>query len=144
MLGIPMQPPPNRPWLTEEDSAKRMHAAMGLHYMALTTEEILQRRFIAIRLADGGSDNTVYDTRAEAIRHQTFGDQNRYLYLVLPLDRPPVEACDTLLWYGRRAYDAGYRPATSHEGAGLLLPLRQENLTADIMLYDDNGRPVRL
>lgn len=138
-----MRPPANRPWLTEEDSAKRMHAALGLHYMALSTEELLLKRFAAIRLSDGGSDNTAYETRAEAIRFQTWGDQNRYLYLVIPLERPPVEACDTLLWYGRRAYDAGYRPATGHEGAGLKLPLLVEDALQAPVLYQDTPKRSR-
>lgn len=137
-----MRPPPNRVWLTERESAERMHSALGLHYAALTTEEIIARRFVAIRLSDGGSDNTAYDSRAEAIRHQS-GDQNRYLYMCIPLERPPAEGCDALLWYGRRAYAAGYRPATSHEGAGLILPLRREHIGRLPLLTPDSIRRER-
>jgi hypothetical protein len=108
----------------------------GLHYLALSIEEISQKRFLAFVLADGSSDNTVYDTRQDAIDHQ-HGDQNQYAYFLIPLARPGVPDCDVLLWYARKCYDRGYRPAGAHAGAGLILPASVERAGQNFLLYDD-------
>lgn len=138
----PFQPPDGRAWLTSEDDAKRFYASLGIHYLALSMDEIIALRFVAIRLADGGSDNTAYETRQQAIDHQP-GDRNRYAYMVIPAGQPSVTDCDVLLWYARTCYDRGYRPDTSHEGAGLILPTRREDLQGNperpFLLYDDKA-----
>ena len=111
----------------EYDTAKRMYDAVSLHYHALSMDEIMARRFVAIRLSDGGSDNTAYESRQAAINHQLGTDRNRYAYFQLPPACPSVRECATLMGYFRRCYDAGYRPDTSHEGADLIIPNRIED-----------------
>jgi hypothetical protein len=112
---------------SDHDDAKRMHDAVTLHYHALSTVEIMAGRHIAIRLSDGGSDNTAYDTRQQAIDHQLGVDRNRYLYWKLTPQAPSRRECATILGYARRCYDAGYRPDTAHEGAALIVPNRIED-----------------
>lgn len=137
-----MKAPRDRKYLTEYDSAKRFWDTLQLHYMVLTTEQLLAKPFIAVRLSDGGSDNTVYESRADAVRMQRSAlDGNNCLYMPIPLDRPPVEACDTLLWCGRRAHANGYRPVTSHAGAQLILPTRAEQMGRLPIIADTKERP---
>lgn len=117
----------NYAWKTSYDDAMRLWSKLRMHQLALSKDELLSRRYMAFRLADGESDGVAYDTREDAIRHQP-GDQSRYGYLQIPLERLSNRACDSLLWYMRRCYDAGYRPAGAHEGGELILPMREEHL----------------
>lgn len=112
--------------MREPESAKRFRDVVAVHRVVLSVEEIMAKRFVAIRLADGSSDGVLYDTRDDAVRHQVIPD--RCMYLPIPLERWSENVCDTLLWYGRRAYDAGYRPTGAHEGAALIIPHRMEDM----------------
>jgi hypothetical protein len=114
-------------WRTSEDDAKRCYASINVHHLALSKDEIIAGVYVAVRLSDGGSDNTPYASRPDAIRHQS-GNQNHYAYIKLTLDRPSVKACDRILWWMRKAYDNGYRPAGAHEGASLIVPILNEDI----------------
>lgn len=118
-----MQPPPNHQ-LQNGDAAKRFHDAIMLHRTVLTTDEILAKRFIAVRLADGGTDNTVYTSRAAAI-HANRNQPSRIFAFPIPLERLSVAACDSLLTYVRRCYDAGTREDERHQ---IIVPTRVENM----------------
>lgn len=122
--------PPPRKRTKDMDAGKRFHDALRLHQLVLSKEEILARRFIAISLADGSSDGTVYDNRDDAVRMQRSNiDGNRVLYFQIPLERLPVIACESILWYARRAYDSGnYRPVGSSSRGELHIPTRWEAL----------------
>lgn len=64
-------------------------------------------RWIAARLSDGGTDGEVYDTRADAVRHQLHETLCAYVKIP-PGVMPPAEAT-AFLALNRRIYDAGYR-----------------------------------
>lgn len=64
-------------------------------------------RWIAIRLSDGGWDSTIYDHRADAVRHQ-FREQQCAYVKVHPGGMTPMEA-HYYLDYHRKLYDAGFR-----------------------------------
>ncbi len=89
------------------DEARRCADEINLHVAALGHEAC--RRWVAIRLSDGGSDGTLYDTRPDAIRHQLHEQQCAYFCL------PPVPTmigtreAEAFLTYCRSLYDAGYR-----------------------------------
>ena len=100
--------------MRNKDAAKRFADTVALHQLALTKDEILARRFIAVRLADGGTDGVVYDSRESAIRAQT-NSPSRCGYFQIPLERWSVETCDTLLWYVRATYDGGHREDPAHQ-----------------------------
>src|SRR6478736_2666867 len=106
----------------DREASKRMADWIALHQAVLSRDEILRCRFVAIRLSDGGSDGTVYDSRPDAMRHQL--DANRCAYVQIPLARWGPQTCDSLLFYARRAYDAGYRPDPEHQ---LIIPTRIED-----------------
>lgn len=115
---------PRSPVLRSGDAARRMRDILALHQVALTTDELIAGRYVAIRLADGGSDGQVYDTRADAIRAQA-NSPSRCLYLRVPLERLNASACDTLLWYVRGCYDSGAREDPAH---ALMVPNTIEHL----------------
>ena len=87
-------------------------------------DQLIRGRYIAVRLADGGSDGVAYDTRAEAIEHQR-NSPSRCAYFRVPLERWSAETCDTLLWYVRKAYDAGSREDPAHQ---LIIPTQNEHM----------------
>ncbi len=93
----------------ESDAARRMSDLVNLHTVAGRT-----RGYVAIRLSDGGSDGTVYDTRADAIRHQLHEQQCLYLKLG-PAGMTPAVAARLLAMH-REIYDAGFRLADPDAG----------------------------
>lgn len=107
-----------------EDAARRLADTVALHQTVLSFDEILAGRFMAVRLSDGGSDNTAYETRAEAIEHQRH-NASRCFYPRIPLERWSAATCDVLLWYARGVYDAGHREDPAHQ---LIVPERLEQL----------------
>lgn len=120
----------------DHDAAKRFRDMLWIHQSMLTKDEILAKRYMAVSLFDGSSDGTVYDTRDDAVKEQrSHVDGNRVVYFRIPLERISDRVTDSLLWYARRAYDAGYRPVGSDERAELHVPTRWE------ALLDDHGRP---
>lgn len=107
------------PRVVASDEARRAADIINMHIIA-------QRRgFVAIRLSDGGSDNVVYDTKDDAVRHQLHPQQCAYFQLQLtPI--VPWE-CDVFLLYTRQMYAAGHR--VGEEGApSLIIPSRTENI----------------
>ena len=106
--------PPEPRNLRAPDAARRFADTIALHQLALTKDELLRGRFVAIRLADGGSDGVVYDTRAEAIRAQQ-NSPSRCAYFQIPLERLSAATCDSILWYVRAVYDSGNREDPAHQ-----------------------------
>ena len=84
------------------DSAKRCADIVTLHAVAGSAG-----KWCAIRMADGGHDGTVYDTRADAVRHQLHEQLCAYV-LIPPGGMQPSEA-RAFLGYHRALYDAGFR-----------------------------------
>lgn len=95
--------------LVPSDAARRAADQINLHVSALGHEAF--RKYVAIRLSDGGSDGTLYDTRADAIRHQLHEQQCAY-FRIPPFGEmaKPVE-CESFLTLHRSLYDAGRRLA---------------------------------
>jgi len=107
----------------DRDSATRMRDVIALHRLVLSIEEIMAGRYVAIALSSGGSDGQVYDSREEAVKHQRASiSADHVLYMRIPPSSPDAATCDTILWYARVRYDAGYRPATGHAGTDIILP----------------------
>jgi hypothetical protein len=78
---------------------------------------------MAFALADGRSDNVLYDTRADAIRHQFHETLAHYEQM-----RPKswsADECAMTLHYARAAYDAGWRPEP--EAPAPIMPVRLED-----------------
>ena len=122
-LPVVAEPDPRRHQFRDREAAHRMADVIALHQTVLGRDVILAKRFVAIRLSDGGSDGVAYETRDDAMRHQLHETQCGYFQI--PLERWGAPTCDALLWYVRTRYDAGYRAAPAHH---LILPTRVEDL----------------
>lgn len=115
-----------------DDAAKRAYdIAKGL---AIFTDWDTRTRgtpYLAIRLEDGGSDQRLYASRAEAMRHQPWPDRCAYLsYRDAPNGfATPKDAACFLAW-NRAAYDAGMRlpdPDDRLGGPELVMPASTEH-----------------
>jgi hypothetical protein len=72
------------------DAAKRVYDTYSLHKMAAGAGAL--GRWIACALADGTSDNTLYDDRGAAVRHQHH-NEDRYVFIpIRPGSFTPCEA----------------------------------------------------
>ncbi len=111
--------------LRQSDAAHRMADVIALHQLALTKDELIARRFVAIRLADGSSDGVAYETREAAMRAQT-NSPSRCAYFQVPLERFSAATCDSLLWYVRGCYDSGFREDPAQQ---LIISNQVENWT---------------
>jgi hypothetical protein len=87
----------------EKDAVQRLCDAVNVHVDALGNEAF--GKYVAIRLADGRSpDGTLYDTRADAARHQP--DPWCFYVKVNPGGIGPNEAW-VVLGYARQARENG-------------------------------------
>lgn len=84
------------------DAARRMADTITLHAIAGQAA-----RWAAIRLRDGGSDNTAYDSRSDAVRHQLSPEY--CTYVLIPPGGMQIREADAVLSFWRQVYDAGWR-----------------------------------
>jgi hypothetical protein len=92
------------------DAAKRIHETINVMHIARTWEE-LSRGWMAFKLEDGTTDNVLYDSRADAIKHQLHEQQCLYIAMRTTLGGVPVRDCQILIDVHRHIYDAGGRLA---------------------------------
>ena len=88
------------------DAAKRMSDVVTLHWIADPAGNV--RRWVAIRLSDGSSDDTVYDTVARAAQAQLHYKQCAYVRI--PTGGIGPKECEVILAYHRKVYDLGNLP----------------------------------
>jgi len=124
MARLPDASPPKNYQFRNLDAAKRMRDTLALHQVALSKDELIAGRYVAIRLSDGGSDGVAYESRAAAVEHQKH-NMSRCGYFRIPLERLNEHVCDSLLNYVRGVYDAGHREDPAHS---LILPTQVEHL----------------
>lgn len=84
------------------DAAQRMADEITLHDLAGNAG-----KWAAIRLADGGSDHVAYDSRSDAVRHQTSPEY--CTFILIPPGGMQLREADAVLHFWRQVYDAGYR-----------------------------------
>jgi hypothetical protein len=107
------------------DRSRRACDAVDLHFVAEGTNAI--GRWIAIRLSDGGTDGTLYDTRADAIKHQ-FHELWCAYHCILPTGANPADM-ETFLAWTEGLYSQGMRPAQNRDPSPLItMPSRREDL----------------
>jgi len=90
------------------DAAKRAAGIIN-GYAAFMDRDELMSKYVAIRLSDGGSDGSLYDSKRDAVRHQS--DEKLCAYISfrnLPLETTPKEM-EVFLRFNREAYDKGFR-----------------------------------
>lgn len=87
------------------DAAKACSDAVNLHLAAIGFDAM--RKWVAIRLSDGKSDGTLYDTKRDAVRHQL--DEFLCAYVSIPPNGMNVCDAEEYLDVHRKMYDAGMR-----------------------------------
>lgn len=90
------------------DEAKRAADAINAYVTFMKRDELI-RKWIAIRLADGSHDGTLYDSKQDAVKHQS--DEYLCAYVSfrnLQQGTTPKEM-EIFLRFNRDAYDAGFR-----------------------------------
>ena len=80
--------------------------------------------WVAVRLANGGTDGALYDTREAAIRHQP--NEFRYFYIKIPPDGMTVRIAVSLLKTNRQLANAGMRLADPDKE--IIPPITAEDL----------------
>lgn len=104
----------------EIDAARRCSDAVT---MQLTVHGFSAAgKWIAVRLADGGSDAKLYDTKQQAIDHQIH--ENLCAYICIVPTGMPVQDALSFLRTTRRLYDAGMR--LSDPDRQVQMPIRRE------------------
>lgn len=111
----------------DEDCAKRFYDHLRSAQLQLSVDEIIAKRFIAVRLEDCWCNGDIYESKDDAVRMVRWGDPNKFLYMQIPIEHLTLASVDSFLWYCRGVYKAGYRPAGSHEAANLIVPQGIEN-----------------
>jgi hypothetical protein len=92
------------------DAAKRVHDAVNLHVLANDAGwawENCVGKWMAFKLEDGSTDNVLYGTKRDAVRHQS--DEFMCMYLRLSGGGMNICEAEIMLRMHRKAYSTGFR-----------------------------------
>jgi hypothetical protein len=115
---------------TYSDAAKRLADAYNLHRIADINNI---GRWLAVRLADGSNDGTLYDSKRDAVRHQL--DEFLCAYLPISPKTMSYKEAEAYLSFTRKAYDSGFRmpdPDSPSGGPDMIRRLTREEETERI------------
>jgi hypothetical protein len=121
------------------DAAKRISDTYSMHRLADPIGSV--RHWFAVALADGTSDNTVYDTRLEALTHQ---HHNEYYYFFIQIVPGMLNECDAeLMLSGARKMQGARNSLMDRDHpAGGLEPINR--LSAEDQMAQLRGKPTNL
>lgn len=127
----------HKPWcpmrvMGHSDSAKRLYDTYNLHRLALGMDAI--GKWFAAALADGRSDNVLYDSKYDCIRHQKHNEQ---FYTFIKIIPPSMNLCESevMLSAARKHYEAGLRladPDHKHGGMDIIKRISMEDQMAQM------------
>lgn len=107
---------------TLQDAAKRLSDAYRLHRIGAGYDAI--GKWIAYALADGSTDNTLYDRKQEAVAHQGHSE-HLYGYVQINPGDLTVRDAAIVIRTSRQLYDAGGRMADPDDSTGGKEPIRR-------------------
>jgi hypothetical protein len=121
------------------DVAKRLHDIYMMHRMADPIGNI--GKWFAVAIADGTTDNILYDTRGDAVRYQHHNEMYSAYVQVVPGE---ISICDAELFMSgvRKTYQA--RKALmdrDHSNGGMEIIPR---LAVEDQIAQNNGKPTNL
>ena len=92
------------------DAAKRVSDGVNLHMLASDAGwawDNVKGRFMAFRLENGATDGVLYDSKRDAVRHQS--DEMLCMYIKLHGGAMTVCEAEIMLKIHRQAYSNGFR-----------------------------------
>lgn len=109
------------------DTAKKIADTYNMHRMAKGYDAI--GCWIACALQDGSSDNTLYDSKQDAIRHQ---HHNENYYTFIQIVPASMNVCDAevMLKVARQLYSKGWRLTDGDSRRQLITRLTREDQVA--------------
>jgi hypothetical protein len=119
------------PAQTHSDAARRCSDAVNLHVLAIGADAT--KKWVAIRLADGSSYGTLYDSNRDAVRHQP--NEQMCAYVRVTPGGMNVCSAESFMRSSRLFYDAGFRladPDASHGGMQVIPRLTKEDHAAQM------------
>lgn len=134
----------NRLKRVEDPAARRLADTYAMHRLADPIGNIGQ--WFAVKLSDGSSDNSLYPSKREAIRHQK-GDEQLYAYVQIVPATMSVKMATTFLSTYRKFYDAGLRMIDRDHRAGgvdLIKRTGYEDQYANVQAALRRGKPSNL
>ena len=90
------------------DDAKRASDIVN-SYLSFIPFDELKNKWLAIRLSDGGYDGNLYDSKADAVRHQSDEFLCAYVCFRNLIGGATPREMEIFLRFNRDAYDAGFR-----------------------------------
>ena len=121
----------------ETDSAKRLSDIVN-SMVVIHPLDVLTHSWIAVRLSDGGYDGTLYDSRADAVRHQYHESECAYIQLTAALGGMPIQEAHAYLKFHRGAYSSGMKltdPERPNGGMDVQIPLTYEDVRTQIRRF---------
>lgn len=102
------------------DAARRAADNVNMHYSAIGWDAV--GKWCVVALADGSSDHSLYDSKSDAVRHQS----NEFLHAYVKIVPGQMGVCEAQIFldYNRKAYDAGFRmadPTARNGGKNLII-----------------------
>lgn len=121
------------------DAAKRVRDVYALHQLALGLEA--SDKWIACALADGRSDNVLYDNKRDAVAHQHHNEQRYTFIKINPHTMNECEA-EVMLKVARSLHDKGFRLADPDDAHGGKEVIKRSSI--EDVLAQANGRNTNL
>jgi hypothetical protein len=125
------------------DEAKRAFDIIRSYAVFVPFDERI-RSWVALRLADGGSDGTLYLSKRDAVRHQSDEFLCAYFsYRGAPNGFASVKDAAIFLEWHRQAYDNGYRlpdPDAASGGPELIMPTPKEQVQLQLARFRELPR----
>jgi hypothetical protein len=125
--------------LKHSDAARRICDTYTLHRLADPIGNI--GRWFAVAIADGTTDNVLYDSKADAIRHM---HHNEYFYAFVQIVPSQMSVCDAELFLSgvRKTYDARKALMDRDHPKGGLEPINR--LAVEDQMAQNAGKPTNL
>lgn len=116
-----------------QDAGKRAFDIIRSYVVFIPWDQRV-RSWVALRLADGGSDGALYESKQDAVRHQLHEMHCAYFsFRGAPKGFTSPRDAQLFLDYHRAAYDAGFRlpdPDDVHGGPDLMIPTALDEMLA--------------
>ena len=121
------------------DAAKRVSAEYNMHRTADLYGSM--GKWIAVALADGSSDHVLYDSKRDAVRHQS--DEFLCAYIQISPAQMTERDAETFLGTMRKLYDKGIRlvdPDDRHGGPDIIPRAAKEDNRSQLRSILTRGR----